>query len=110
LRHEISKLIWDMLILKILDSRPDGEAPTSEVARELALLDSAARESFVPSPPIERGLFGAGFITSPRKGVWRISDEGRKYVRSADPRSEPGTAEPPLPPDVAAVSEISDDD
>jgi hypothetical protein len=87
LRQETSKLVWDMLILKILDSHPDGEAPTSEIAREVALLDSAVRETFLPSPPIKGGIFGAGFVTSPRKGLWRISNEGRQYVRSAHPRS-----------------------
>lgn len=110
MRHEISKLVWDLLILKILDSRPDGEAPTSEIARELALLDSAARERSLPSLPIKGGLFGAGFITSPRKGVWRISSEGRQYLRLAEPRNSVATAEAALPLDVAATGEISNQD
>jgi hypothetical protein len=97
LRQGTSKLVWDMLILKILDSHPDGEALTSEIAREVALLDSAAREIFLASPPIEGGIFGARFITSPRKGVWRISNEGRQYVRSANPRSDPAIGEDPVP-------------
>jgi hypothetical protein len=89
-----------MLILKILDSHPDGEALTSEIAREVALLDSAAREIFLPSPPIEGGIFGARFVTSPRKGLWRISNEGRQYVRSANPRNDPATEGDPAPPAV----------
>jgi hypothetical protein len=89
-----------MLILKILDSHPDGEALTSEIAREVALLDSAARETFLPSPVIEGGIFGAGFVTIPRKGVWRISDQGREYVRSASPRSVPAPAKHSVPLDV----------
>ena len=93
-----------MLILKILDSRPDGEAPTSGIARELALLDSAARESSLPSSPIDGG---AGFITSPRKGVWRISSQGREYFRLAD---RVATMETALPLDVAAAEEISNQD
>jgi hypothetical protein len=100
LRQETSKLVWDMLILKILDSHPDGEALTSEIAREVALLDSAAREIFLPSPPIKRGIFGARFVTSPQKGVWRISNEGRQYVRSANPRNDPATEGDPAPPAV----------
>lgn len=69
------------MILKILDARPDGEALTSEIARELAVLDSAGRKTF-PSHPIENGIFGTGFVISPGKGVWRITDKGRNYVRS----------------------------
>jgi len=91
-----------MLILKILDSHPDGEALTSEIAREVALLDSAAREIF-PSPSIEGGIFGAGFVTSPRKGVWRISNAGRQYVRSDNPRGGRATVEAPVPLDVEAL-------
>jgi hypothetical protein len=108
LRQKASKLVWDMLILKILDSHPDGEALTSEIAREVALLDSAARESFRPSPPIEGGIFGAGFVAIPRKGVWRISDRGREYVRSASPRSAPAQASVPL--DVETTGRASDND
>jgi hypothetical protein len=48
-----------MLILKILDSHPNGQALTSEIAREVALLDSAAREIFLPSTAIEGGMCGA---------------------------------------------------
>jgi hypothetical protein len=103
LRQETSKLVWDMLILKILDSHPDGEALTSEIAREVALLDSAAREIFLPLPSIEGGIFGAGFVTSPRKGVWRISNAGRQYVRSDNPRGGPATVEAPVPLDVEAL-------
>lgn len=99
-----------MLILKILDSRPDGEAPTSDITRELALLDSAARESFAPSPPIEGGLFGAGLITSPRKGVWRISAAGREHVRLAYPRNVVATTETVATPDVATAGEIGNQD
>jgi len=97
-----------MLILKILDSYPNGEALTSEIAREVALLDSAARESFRPSPPIEGGIFGAGFVAIPRKGVWRISDRGREYVRSAGSRSVPAEASVPL--DVETTGRASDED
>jgi hypothetical protein len=110
LRQKASKLVWDMLILKILDSHPDGEATTSEIAREVALLDSAARESFLPSPPIEGGIFAAGFVEIPRKGVWRISDQGRQYVRSARSRSVPVSAELPVPPDVEARERAADND
>jgi hypothetical protein len=108
LRQKASKLVWEMLILKILDSYPDGEALTSEIAREVALLDSAARETFPPSPRIEGGIFGAGFVAIPRKGVWRISDRGREYVRSARPRSAPGEASVPL--DVETTGRASDND
>jgi hypothetical protein len=97
-----------MLILKILDSYPDGEALTSEIAREVALLDSAARESFQPSPPIEGGIFGAGFVAIPRKGVWRISDRGREYLRSA--RSRTASAEASVPLDVDTTGHASDND
>jgi hypothetical protein len=55
-----------MLILKILDSHPDGQALTSEIAREVALLDSAAREIFLPSRSIEGGIFGVD--SSPFRG------------------------------------------
>ena len=82
-----------MLILKILNLYPDGEALTAEIAREVALLDSAARETFLPALPIAGGIFGAGFVTSPCKGVWRISDAGRDYVRSASPGTRRETAE-----------------
>jgi hypothetical protein len=105
LRQETSKLVWDMLILKILDSHPDGEALTSDIAREVALLDSAARQIFLPSPAIEGGIFGAGFVTSPRKGSWRISNAGRQYVRSA--RGATGGKPDPLrlrPPAAASAS------
>jgi hypothetical protein len=89
-----------MLILKILDSHPDGQALTSEIAREVALLDSAAREIFLLSRSIEGGIFGAGFVTIPRKGAWRISDLGRQYVcLRAAPRAEGLTPSgPDLPP------------
>ena len=107
MRHEISKLVWDMLILKILDSRPDGEAPTSYITRELALLDASARESFPPSPPIDGGIFGAGFVTSPRKGVWRISSEGRQHLRLAESRNSAAPTDTAPPPDVPAAGEIS---
>jgi len=110
LRHEISKRVWDILILKILDSRPDGEAPTSDITRELALLDGAARESFPPSPPIEGGIFGAGFVTSPRKGIWRISEAGRDYLRLADPGKGLAKSNDTPPPDVAGTGEISNED
>jgi hypothetical protein len=110
LHQKASKLVWDMLILKILDSHPDGEVTTSEIAREVALLDSAARESFLPSPPIEGGIFGAGFVVIPRKGVWRISDRGRQYVRSANPRRVPARAEASVPPDVEATERTSHND
>jgi hypothetical protein len=99
-----------MLILKILDSYPDGEALTSEIAREVALLDTAARESFQPSPPIEGGIFGAGFVAIPRKGVWRISDRGREYVRSASSRSVPARADASVPLDVETTGRASDND
>jgi hypothetical protein len=85
LRQEHTKRIWDLLILKILDSRPGGEAPTSKIAKELALLDYTTRET-LPSHSIEGGVFGAGFVTSPRKGVWRISEAGRKYIKSGMPK------------------------
>jgi hypothetical protein len=103
LRQETSKLVWDMLILKILDSHPDGEALTLEIAREVALLDSAARETFLPLPPIADGIFGAGFVTSPRKGVWRISTAGRIYIRSASAGTGRGTAEDRAPADIEAI-------
>jgi hypothetical protein len=100
-----------MLILKILDSYPDGEALTSEIAREVALLDTAAREGFLPSPPIEGGIFGAGFVEIPRKGVWRISDRGREYVRSARSRGVPAApTEAAAPLDVETASRASDND
>lgn len=105
LRHEISKLVWDMLILKILDSRPDGEAPTSYITRELALLDASARKSF--SPPIEGDIFGAGFVTSPRKGVWRISSEGRQHLRLAESRNSAAPTETAPPLHVPATGDIS---
>jgi hypothetical protein len=105
LRQDTSKLVWDMLILKILDSHPDGQALTSQIAREVALLDSAAREIFRPSPLIEGGIFGAGFVTSPRKGVWRISSEGRQYVRSA--RGATGGKPDPLRPRPPAAASAS---
>jgi len=110
LRHEISKRVWDTLILKILASRPDGEAATFEIARELAVLDSSARERASPSPPIDGGIFGAGFIASPRKGIWRITDAGRQYLRLADPRRGQSIAEAAPPLDVAAEAEIPDQD
>jgi hypothetical protein len=99
-----------MLILKILDSHPDGEALTSEIAREVALLDTAARESFHPSPPIEGGIFGAGFVAIPRKGVWRISDRGREYVRSAGSRIVPAPAKASVPLDVDTAGRASEND
>jgi hypothetical protein len=94
-----------MLILKILDSHPDGQALTSEIAREVALLDSVVREIFVPSPAIEGGIFGAGFVTSPRKGVWRISNAGRQYVLSA--RGATGGKPDPLRPRPSAPASAS---
>jgi hypothetical protein len=110
LRHEVSKLVWDMLILKILDSHPNGEAHTSDITRELALLDSAARESSVPSAPIEGGIFGAGFVTSPHKGVWRISDAGRQYLRLADAGRGVKRTATVSPLDVAPAGEIPMDE
>jgi hypothetical protein len=70
LRRQGSKLVWDLLILKILDSRSNGEAPTSEIASEIAVLDRAARDIFPPDT-IDGGIFGAGFVTNPRKAYVR---------------------------------------
>jgi hypothetical protein len=86
LRQEHSKLVWDLLILKILGSRSDGEASTSEITRELAILDSAGRET-LPSHPIEGGIFGAGLVISPEKGIWQITGKGRDYLESITFRS-----------------------
>jgi hypothetical protein len=92
LRQNTSKLIWDMLILKILDSHPNGQALTSEIAREVALLGSAAQEIFLPSPAIEGGIFGAGFVTGLRKGcsafrmkAGNMSCRRRRHGREAWP-------------------------
>jgi predicted transcriptional regulator len=81
LGQEYSKQVWGLLILKILDSRNGGEASTSDIARELAILDSAIRET-LPSHHIENGIFGAGFVDIPRRGLWRITERGRDYLRS----------------------------
>jgi hypothetical protein len=72
--------VWELLILKILDSRFVGEATTADIARELAILDRHVREHF-RSQPIENGIFGAGLVEIPRKGLWRITDQGRAYLR-----------------------------
>jgi hypothetical protein len=91
LRQETSKLVCGKLILKVLDSHPDGQALTSEIAREVALLDSAAREIFLPSPRSKAASSALDSSPFRGKGVWRISKEGRQYVRSANPRSDPAT-------------------
>jgi hypothetical protein len=107
LRQEHSRRIWDLLILKILSSRPGGEAPTSEIAKELAHLDATTRETS-PSHAIEGGIFGAGFVTIPRKGVWRISAEGRNYMASAIPRARSAPADDPASHRVEDPVEIPD--
>jgi hypothetical protein len=77
----------------------------------VALLDSAAREGFLPSPPIEGGIFGAGFVEIPRKGIWRISDRGREYLRSAGSRRiAAAPAEASAPPDVETTGKAPDNE
>jgi hypothetical protein len=72
--------VWELLILKILDSRCRGEATTADIAHELAILDRHVREH-LRSQPIEKGIFGARLVEIPRKGLWRITDQGRAYLR-----------------------------
>jgi hypothetical protein len=81
------KLSWNLLILKILASHPDGEASTTAIARDLAILISVKRDS----QPIEGGIFSTGYVVSPSKGTWRITDQGRAYLGSLN--SEPNDGE-----------------
>ncbi|MDB5634991.1 MAG: hypothetical protein JWR49_3846 [Tardiphaga sp.] len=76
LLHHERDLSWDLLILKILASRPNGEATTTEIARDLAILSSISRGI----PSIDGGIFGTGLVVSARKGAWRITDNGREYL------------------------------
>jgi hypothetical protein len=70
------KLSWDLLILKILASRPNGEASTAEVTRDLTLLSSAG----LKRREVEGGIFVTGYVEFPTKGRWRITDRGRAYL------------------------------
>jgi hypothetical protein len=70
---------WDILILKILAVRSDGEATTAEISRDLAIVDRGARIA-ANDHSIDGGLFGAKLVTSPRRGVWRITERGRRYL------------------------------
>jgi hypothetical protein len=70
---------WDILILKILAVRPAGEATTAEISQTLAIVDRGTRIA-ANDHTIKGGLFGAKLVTSPQRGVWKITDEGRRYL------------------------------
>jgi hypothetical protein len=81
------------LILKILASHPSGQASTTDIARDLAILSSVKRDS----QPVEGGIFSTGYVVSPTKGTWRITDQGRAYLHSLDSKAingEAGTCDP----------------
>ena len=72
-------MAWDILILKILAVRPDGEATTADISHDLAIVDRATRIA-ANDHSIAGGLFGAKLVTTPRRGVWQITELGRLYL------------------------------
>jgi DNA-binding transcriptional ArsR family regulator len=79
-------LSWQVAILKILAAHSDGEALVSSVTRDLSLLISAndgwaKRQKRMLPANRPRDLFSDGLVTRPQKGKWRISDEGKAYLR-----------------------------
>ena len=72
-------MAWDILILKILAVRPSGAATLTEISHDLAIVDRGTR---IPgnSHVMTGGLFGAGLVMSPHRGVWQITNRGRLYL------------------------------
>jgi hypothetical protein len=84
-------------ILAVLAEEPIGELPVHEVKdrvsrrikspEEIAKNMRAARDansltSFRKTPPaLPENIFGT-LISEPRSGIWKITDEGRAYLRS----------------------------
>ena len=73
---EVTRLSWDLLILKILALRPDGKASSAEITSDLAILSSAN----LKRRDVKGGIFQTGYVTFPSKGIWQITDEGRAYL------------------------------
>jgi hypothetical protein len=73
IRSEGAQLSWDLLILKILASRPDGKASSAEITRDLAILSAAN---------LKRREVKCGYVTFPSKGIWQITDKGRAYLET----------------------------
>lgn len=73
---------WELLILKILASRPDGEVTISELTRDLQILNEGC--SAIVPPNDASGLFTMRFVDRPRKGTWRITSLGRKYLLTVE--------------------------
>ena len=82
-------------ILAALAARPNGEAPVSELKAHLERhaasrerLDEHIRQAKVTGrfdyPILDAGgsamLFSKGLVDRPRRGVWRITDNGRQYL------------------------------
>ena len=75
---EGAQLSWDLLILKILASRPDGKASSAEITRDLAILNAAN----LKRREVKGGIFETGYVTFPSKGIWQITDKGRAYLET----------------------------
>ncbi len=76
-------------ILKLLAARRDGEAEVATLSKELSILVSSKdgdwverQRAMAPRKPLD--LFSDGLITQPRKGCWKISQAGLRFLHALE--------------------------
>ncbi|MDA9495549.1 MULTISPECIES: hypothetical protein [unclassified Bradyrhizobium] len=93
---------FQVTVLKILVSYPDGFAVMADLKRDMAILatsgrDWAERTKRLAARVPDLDIFSQGLVER-LKGGWRITDKGRTVLEIMEPRSAaaPATEPPPI--------------
>jgi hypothetical protein len=98
---------FQVTVLKVLVSYPDGFAAMADLKRDMAILatsgrDWAERTKRLAARVPDLDIFSQGFIER-MNGGWRVTDKGRAVLEIMEARSAPAQATEL--PDVRAVEE-----
>ncbi|MCP3477942.1 hypothetical protein NLM33_48630 (plasmid) [Bradyrhizobium sp. CCGUVB1N3] len=98
---------FQVTVLKVLVSYPDGFAAMADLKRDMAFLatsgrDWAERTKRLAARVPDLDIFSQGLIER-MNGGWRVTDKGRAVLEIMEAR--PAPAQATEPPDVRAIEE-----
>ena len=101
--NRVAKVNFQVTVLKILASYPDGFAPMADLKRDMTILatsgrDWADRTKRLGTRLPDLDIFSQKFIER-MKGGWRITEEGRAALESMEAR--------PTAPEMPAKMEVA---
>jgi hypothetical protein len=99
---------FQVTVLKVLVSYPDGFASLSDLKRDVAILATSGRgwserttKPAARMPELE--IFGQGLVER-RDGGWQITEEGRSVLARMEAQSEAGPRAQVVAPDSPALT------